>query len=69
MASKRELIFPGSGDFIINEALCPVKIDLKQKLGTYIEPNLWIIHDLWNDIKSRKRKLVNQCKNSFKNDW
>ncbi len=40
------LIFPGSGDYIIDEALIPVSIDTEKDIGKYIEPNVWIIHEL-----------------------
>ena len=38
------LIFPGSGDYIIDKALIPVNIDKKNGTGKYIEPNVWIMH-------------------------
>lgn len=37
---------PTSGDYIIDHALRPVKVDTEQDLGTYIEPNTWIVHDI-----------------------
>lgn len=38
--------FPGNGDYIIDGALNPVKIDIKENTGEYVEPNVWIIHKL-----------------------
>lgn len=40
------LIFPGSGDFIIDKALVPVHIDKRKNIGRYIEPNVWIVHEI-----------------------
>ncbi|MEA2103132.1 MAG: hypothetical protein U9P79_00595 [Candidatus Cloacimonadota bacterium] len=33
-----------NGDYIIQGALNPVKVDLQKNLGKYIEPNVWILH-------------------------
>lgn len=40
------LTFQSSGEYIVNKALCPVKMDLEKNMGTYIEPNIWIVHSL-----------------------
>lgn len=40
------LSFPGSGQYIIPEALVPVVIDLDANSGVYVEPNVWMVHDL-----------------------
>lgn len=40
------LVFPGSGEYIINKALTPVAVDKNKDTGIYTEPNVWIIHDL-----------------------
>lgn len=40
------LSFPGSGEFIVPGALNPIKIDLEADKGVYIEPNVWVLHDL-----------------------
>lgn len=40
------LVFPGSGDYIVDKALVPVRIDKKKKIGRYIEPNVWIVHEI-----------------------
>jgi hypothetical protein len=39
-----DLKFLSSGDYVIGNALIPIKIDLKNSYGTYIEPNVWILH-------------------------
>jgi GNAT superfamily N-acetyltransferase len=40
------LTFPSSGEYIVYKALCPVKMDLEKNMGTYTEPNIWIIHSV-----------------------
>jgi hypothetical protein len=42
------LEFPGSGSYIIPGALNPVSIDLGSNEGLYIEPNVWILHEVSN---------------------
>jgi len=39
-------VFPDSGDYIVNNALIPINVDKNNDTGTYIEPNVWIIHEL-----------------------
>jgi hypothetical protein len=38
--------FPGSDKYIVPGALVPVKIDWDRDRGTYIEPNVWMVHSL-----------------------
>ena len=38
--------FPQSGDYIIPGALSPIQIDIDKNNGIYIEPNVWMCHDL-----------------------
>ena len=40
------LRFFESGDYIIEGALNPVNIDLVKDLGLYIEPNVWVLHEI-----------------------
>jgi hypothetical protein len=40
------LRFPGSDKYIVPGALVPVKIDWDHNQGTYVEPNVWMIHKL-----------------------
>jgi hypothetical protein len=40
------LNFNSSGQYTIENALCPITIDLNKNLGEYIEPNVWIIHSI-----------------------
>ena len=38
------LEFPGSGEYVVPGALNPIEIDVKEDVGTYIEPNVWVVH-------------------------
>ena len=38
--------FPVSGPYVVEGALAPVEIDLSQDLGTYHDPNVWMVHEL-----------------------
>lgn len=40
------LRFQSSGKYIVDKALCPIHVDLEKNMGTYTEPNIWIIHSL-----------------------
>jgi hypothetical protein len=40
------LIFPGSGAYIVDKALVPISIDKRKNFGRYIEPNVWIVHEI-----------------------
>jgi hypothetical protein len=40
------LSFPGSGQYIVPEALVPVTIDRDADEVLYVEPNVWMVHDL-----------------------
>lgn len=40
------LRFPESGRYVVPEALVPVEIDVERGLGTYREPNVWMVHRL-----------------------
>lgn len=39
-----DLVFPSSGDYVVDKALIPITIDKKKDIGKYIEPNVWILH-------------------------
>ena len=39
-----DLIFPGSGEFLVPGALHPITIDCDQQIGVYEEANLWMCH-------------------------
>jgi len=40
------LVFPDSGEYVVDGALVPVTIDRVRDLGRYIEPNVWMRHPL-----------------------
>jgi len=39
-----DLHLPETGEYIIPKALVPVAINCEDDLGTYIEPNVWVLH-------------------------
>ncbi|NKB66676.1 MAG: hypothetical protein GKR89_06410 [Candidatus Latescibacteria bacterium] len=41
-----EMTFPDSGPYVIARALCPLQIDRASDQGTYIEPNVWVEHQV-----------------------
>lgn len=40
------LKFPKKGEYLIEGALTPIKIDYSKNIGEYIEPNVWIAHEI-----------------------
>lgn len=38
--------FPQSGDYIIPGALNPMEMNLEKNQGVYIEPNVWLVHEI-----------------------
>src|SRR6056297_1365177 len=40
------LRFFESGEYIVEGALNPVKIELEKDFGLYIEPNVWVLHEI-----------------------
>jgi hypothetical protein len=40
------LRFPGSGQYIVPGALVPVLVDHDADTGVYVEPNVWMVHEL-----------------------
>jgi GNAT superfamily N-acetyltransferase len=38
--------FPGSGQYIVPGALVPVLVDREADTGVYVEPNVWMVHEL-----------------------
>lgn len=44
--SWTNLSFQSSGNYIVDKALCPIAIDIEKNTGTYVEPNVWIIHEV-----------------------
>lgn len=40
------LEFPGSGEYVIPDALVPLKVDVEVGHALYVEPNVWVHHEL-----------------------
>ena len=40
------MAFPVTGQYVVPGACAPVDIDRDADVGTYNDPNIWIIHDL-----------------------
>jgi hypothetical protein len=38
------MAFPESGDYVFPEGLAPLHVDRAADLGSYWEPNVWIVH-------------------------
>jgi hypothetical protein len=38
--------FPQSGSYVVTGALNPIEINLEKDEGVYIEPNVWLVHEL-----------------------
>lgn len=38
--------FPQSGEYVIPGALNPIKINVEKDEGLYIEPNVWMVHEI-----------------------
>lgn len=41
-----EMQFPESGSYIVPDALTLVEIDLEGDTGLYVEPNVWVVHQI-----------------------
>jgi hypothetical protein len=37
---------PGSGEYVVDGALVPVKVDSIKNIGEYVEPNVWMSYEL-----------------------
>jgi GNAT superfamily N-acetyltransferase len=40
------LRFFESGEYVVPGALVPVGINVEEDVGTYVEPNVWVVHDV-----------------------
>lgn len=45
-----EMKFPETGDYVIEGGLVPLKIDYTKDEGVYIEPNVWMLHEVASDF-------------------
>lgn len=41
------LVFPQSGEYYIPGALKPMTMDIEKDEGIYVEPNVWMVHELF----------------------
>ena len=41
-----KLKFPQSGEYVIPGALNPMKMDVEKDEGVYVEPNVWLVHEI-----------------------
>jgi len=41
-----KLKFPQSGEYIIPGALNPIRMDIEKDEGVYVEPNVWMMHEI-----------------------
>lgn len=44
--SWTQLRFPGTGEYVIPGAICPLIIDTHKNQGCYTEPNIWLVHHI-----------------------
>ena len=42
--SWTEMAFPESGDYVFPQGLAPVSVDTAADVGSYWEPNVWVVH-------------------------
>jgi len=40
------LAMPASGSYVVDEALVPVEVDREADTATYVEPNVWVRHEV-----------------------
>jgi hypothetical protein len=40
------MAFPASGEYVFPDGLAPVTIDRDADVGTYWEPNIWLVHEV-----------------------
>ena len=48
--SWTDMEFRHSGDYVIPEGLAPVKIDIESNRGLYVEPNVWMVHRVSDEL-------------------
>ena len=41
-----DMVFPDSGSYVVPGALQPITIDHERDQGLYVEPNLWVLHQV-----------------------
>jgi hypothetical protein len=48
--SWTDMVFPDSGAYVVPGAAAPVSIDRSADQGIYLDPNVWIVHDLGDQV-------------------
>lgn len=48
------LKFPQSGPYVLPGALVPMQMDVEKDEGMYIEPNVWLVHDVPSQPEQRE---------------
>jgi hypothetical protein len=38
--------FPQSGRYVVSGALNPIEVNIEKDQGVYIEPNVWMVHEI-----------------------
>jgi hypothetical protein len=41
-----QMKFPQSGQYVIDGALNPIEMNVEKEEGVYVEPNVWIVHEM-----------------------
>jgi len=41
-----QMEFPGTGEYVIPDGLVPLSVNLEEGRGEYLEPNVWVVHEL-----------------------
>ena len=44
--ARTGLVFPASGDYIVPGALVPLRVNRARDRAIYVEPNVWMVHEL-----------------------
>lgn len=44
--TRTGLVFPASGDYLVPGALVPLRVDRARDRAVYVEPNIWMVHEL-----------------------
>ena len=45
-----DMRLPENGEYVIPGALVPIRINIGLNCGEYIEPNVWMLHDLKSQV-------------------
>jgi len=56
------MAFPASGSYVVPGACAPVTIDRGSDVGTYHDPNVWIIHDIGDAYEVARRAAISDLR-------